>query len=71
MRLEVDDTGKIQIMADKENLVDALQSARNEDGSLTINIDGMDPITVDGEQVDSLLSMYGELINMVLEGGSP
>ena len=60
--IEVNDDGKIQIMSDKENLVDALQSAREDDGSLVIDIGGSDPVVVDAEQMDSLLSMLDELI---------
>ena len=69
LRIEVSDDGKIKVMADKENLIDAFMSARNEDGSIDINISGEDPIHIEKDQLDSLLSMADELIKMAQEAG--
>ena len=66
VRLEVEADGSMKLMSDKENLLDALQSAREPDGSLTINLDGGETYKINGEQVDSLMSMYGELIKGAL-----
>ena len=69
LRLEVSDEGKVKIMADKENLIDAFKSARNDDGSLDINVEGSDPIHIEKNDLDSLLSMSDELIKMAQEQG--
>ena len=67
--VEVNDTGKVQVMSDKENLVDALQSAREDDGSLVIDTGTGESITVDADQMDSLLAMFDELITQYPEIG--
>jgi hypothetical protein len=70
IRLEVDDEGKVKVMADKENLIDAFNSARNEDGSLDINVEGeSQPIHIEKSDLDSLLSMSDELIKMAQDQG--
>ena len=63
IRLEVNDEGEIMVMSDKEDIIEAFESAREDDGSLIINLDdGSDPIVVESEQIDSLLSMVDELL---------
>ena len=70
IRLEVDDEGKVKVMADKENLIDAFNSARNDDGSLDINVEGeSQPIHIEKSDLDSLLSMSDELIKMAQDQG--
>ena len=62
--IEVNDQGEVQIVSDKEKLLDALESSRAEDGSLEIDVDGLDePVKVDKEQMDSLMDMFNELMN--------
>ena len=60
--VEVNDEGKIQIVSDSDYLVDALKNSREEDGSLKIDIGGEEPVVVEKEQMDSLISMFDELI---------
>ena len=62
--IEVNDEGEVQIVSDKEYLLDALESSREEDGSLVIEVDGLaEPVVVDKEQVDSLMEMFDELMS--------
>lgn len=67
--VEVNDDGKIHIVSDNEFLVEALKDSRESDGSLKINIEGQDPIVVEKEQMDSLISMFDELIAQYPEIG--
>ena len=61
--IEVNSEGEIQIVSDQEKLLDALQSSREDDGSLKITVDGLpDPVEVDKEQMDSLMEMFDELM---------
>ena len=60
--VEISPEGEIQIVSDQEKLLDALQSSREEDGSLKITVEGMDPVEVDKEQMDSLVEMFDELM---------
>jgi len=64
VRLEVRENGTIKVMTDDTaGLVEAFKQSREEDGSLIINLDGGDdPIVVEPEQMDSLLSMVDELL---------
>ena len=63
VRLEVRDDGKIKVMTDDNaGLVEAFKESREEDGSLIINLDEGDPIVIEPEQMDSLLSMVDELL---------
>lgn len=65
IRFEVDSTnGTVQLLSDQEDLIDALESARNEDGSLTINVDGHDPIEISAEDVESLMAMSDDLLEL-------
>ena len=62
--IEVNSEGEVQIVSDKEKLLDALQSSREEDGSLKIDVDGLDdPVEVSKEQMDSLMEMFNELMS--------
>lgn len=63
VRVKVASDGKIIIMADKEKIQEALQSSREEDGSLTVKISGMDDVKIDASYVDTLISMSGMLID--------
>ena len=78
IKINVNSDGTIDVVADKEDLIDTLQSAREDDGSLVIDIGSGDPIVVDSEQMDSLEAMlddliehYGDLLPPGLLGGSP
>ena len=63
VRLEVRDNGQIKVMTDDSaGLVEAFKQSREPDGSLVINLDEGDPIVVEPEQMDSLLSMVEELL---------
>ena len=62
--IEVSDEGDIQIVSDKDYLLDALESSREDDGSLIINVEDLpEPVVVEKEQVDSLLEMFDELMS--------
>ena len=62
--IEVSDQGDIQIVSDKEYLLDALESSREEDGTLIINVEYLpEPVVVEKEQVDSLMEMFDELMS--------
>ena len=49
--IEVSEDGKIQVASDNDYLLDALENAREEDGSLKIDIGEPEPIVVDKEQI--------------------
>ena len=61
--IEVSDDGKIQVASDTDYLVESLMNAREEDGSLKIDIGEEEPVIVDSEQMDSLIEMFNELMN--------
>ena len=63
VRLEVRDDGQIKVMSDNtKGIVEAFKEAREPDGSLVINLDEGDPVVVEAEQMDSLLTMVEELL---------
>ena len=68
VRIEVNDTGKIQLMTDNpDGLVEELKSNINEDGELVLNINSDDPslpssITIEKEYVDSFIAMSDDII---------
>ena len=61
--IEVSDDGKIQVASDTDYLVESLMNAREEDGSLKIDIGEEEPVIVDSEQMESLIEMFNELMN--------
>ena len=67
--IEVSDDGKIQVASDSDYLVESLMNAREEDGSLKIDIGEEEPVVVDKEQMDSLIEMFDELIKQYPEIG--
>lgn len=62
IRIEVDSSGNVKIMSDKEGIVDALEGSRNPDGTLTVRLDGEEPYVVSKKNVDSLMSMVSVLV---------
>ena len=63
IKISVNSDGTINVVSDKEKLVDALYDAREDDGTLVIDLGGgAEPIVVDAEQVESLKEMLDELI---------
>ena len=68
--VEVDSSDNIHIVSDSDYLLDALKNSREDDGSLVIDMGGgEEPIVIEKEQMDSLITMIDELIEQYPELG--